>query len=191
MDLDDLLLALRNGEPSARKQFGLAVRLELHRFFSKCFGRTDVDDLVHDAFEVIWKKLPTFESQGPGYFTRWLYVIAANMARRRSCAPLREIARQHNLQRQAVVSPVKTPGTHLLKREQRELLERCKQELPDHEQAVIDHTLAGGDDRAFANEEGIKPASVRTRRHRATLHVQELIDANRKTPDSQRSPSAG
>jgi RNA polymerase sigma factor (sigma-70 family) len=189
MDLDELLAALRRGEPGAREQFGLAVREELYRFFSNCFGPTDADELTHEAFVVMWEKLDRFESRGHGYFVRWLNVIAANKACARRQAPVREAARQDKLrEHQAMAEPMISPGSCVFEREQHEILERCKDELPDDERKVIEHTLAGGDDRALAEEDGIKTGSIRTRRHRAKVHVQQLIEANRKTPDSERSP---
>lgn len=189
MDLDEALRALRAGEPKAREQFGRALWSEVHRFFSKCFGSVDAHELTQATCLVVWEKLDRFESRGPGSFARWVITIAANKARARRLAPIREAARQGKLlEHQAIASPINSPTTWLLRREQLEQFERCKEELPDHERKVIDHTLAGGDDRELAEEEGIKTGSVRVRRHRATRHMQKLVEAQRKTPESERSP---
>lgn len=189
MDLDELLLALRRGEPRASERFGLAVRDELYRFFSNCFGPVDADELTQDAFIVVWEKLDQFEPHAPGHVVRWLFTIAANKARARREAPIRQIARHDKVrEHQAIDSPMTGPETRVRQREQQEIFERCKDQLDDDEQRILDHTFAGGNDRQLARAEDIKTASVRSRRHRAKRTMRELVEAERKTPDAQRSP---
>lgn len=189
MDLDQLLLALRSGEPGARDQFGRAVQAELRRFFSNCFGAADTDELTQATFLIVWEKLDTFESRGPGYVERWLYAIAGNRALVRQQAPSREHARHDKLrEHQAFASPMTSAGTRILRDEQRALFDQCLDELPTDDREIIEHTLAEGDDRELAEAAGIKSASLRSRRHRAKQRMQRLVDAKRKTPDRDRSP---
>lgn len=189
MNLDELLLALRSGEPGAREQFGRAVQAELQRFFSNCFGPADTAELTQQTFLVAWEKLETFESLGSGSFERWLYAIAGNKARAHQQAPSRQYARHDKLrEHQALASPQTSAGTRILRDQQRELFERCLAELPTDDREIIEHTLAEGDDRELAEAEGIKSASVRSRRHRANRKMRRLVDAKRKTPDTDRSP---
>jgi RNA polymerase sigma factor (sigma-70 family) len=188
VDLDDLLASLRADEPGARDAFGFAVYEELKRFFSQRFSHEDTKELTQATFDVVWQKLDSFEPQGRGSFGRWLRTIAANKALVLRQTPLRERARHSKLsEHQRVASPMLTPSTVVLRHEQRELVERHKANLPDHERRALDHELADGDDRALAEEEGIAVKSAASRRYRAKQHLQESIEAARKTPDSQAS----
>jgi RNA polymerase sigma factor (sigma-70 family) len=191
MDLDEALRALRAEEPKAREQFGRALRTELQRFFSNCFGPIDAHELTQATCVVVLEKLDRFESRGPGSFERWVYKIAANKARVRRQSPTREAARQGKLlAHQAMVSPLNSPTTWMLRRERLELLEHCKPNLPDHERRALEHALAGGDERSLAEQEGIAEATARSRKHRAKVHIVELLAVSRKTPDSERTPTA-
>jgi RNA polymerase sigma factor (sigma-70 family) len=188
MDLDELLAALRAGEPGARDAFGMAVFDELQQFFSQRFSGEDTNELTQATFDVVWQKLDRFEPRGPGSFGRWLRTIAANKARARRQAPLREHVRHSKLsEHQSLGTPLITPSTMVLRKEQRELVEQHKRELPEHERQALEHELADGDDRELADAEGIAVKSAASRRYRAKRRLQKSIEAARKTPDSQAS----
>ena len=188
MDLDELLAALRAGQPDALDAFGIAVFEELKRFFSQKFGDEDTKELTQATFDVVWQKLDDFEPRGPGSFGRWLRTIAGNKALVLRQAPLREHGRQSKLsEHQRLVTPMLTPSTVVLRHEQRELVEQHKSKLPEHERRALEHELADGDDRALADAEGIAVKSAASRRYRAKQHLQESIAAARKTPDSRAS----
>jgi len=189
MDLDELLASLRAGEPGARDAFGVAVFEELKRFFSQRFSDEDTNELTQVTFDVVWQKLDSFEPRGEGSFGRWLWKIAANKALAHRQVPVREQVRQSKLsEHQRVATPMLTPSTVTLRREQRELVERHKAKLPDHERRALEHELADGDDRELAETESIAVKSAASRRYRAKQHLQEAIEAERKTPSSPTPP---
>jgi DNA-directed RNA polymerase specialized sigma24 family protein len=74
MTLDELVAATLAKDPKAKEELALRLYVALRASFR---GQgADLDDLIQNTLEVVFRKLHRFEPQGPNAFERWVYGIA-------------------------------------------------------------------------------------------------------------------
>lgn len=130
---------------------------------------TDVEDLVHDVFLVVRRRLPEF--RGDAKLTTWLYRITERVALqgRRKDRFRRWFARNRQLEIEASLAPARlTPVDDLERRQSREACYRILDRIPDKYRTVLilfelEH-LSGEEIAALT---GSKLATVWVHLHRA------------------------
>lgn len=175
---------------------------QIYRLALKLCGHPeDAEDLVQDVFLQAFRKWHQF--QGDARPTTWLYAIAARACGRRRRKKSGEPETFESLSGDArssgarPASPLDGPVLDLgagpldeqLRREAREAVERALVELPFHFRIalvlkdVVELPIAD-----IAVALGLKPATVKTRVHRARLLVREHVLRESELPRRQVPP---
>jgi RNA polymerase sigma-70 factor (family 1) len=175
----ELVQKAQDGDRSAFNQLVLKYRNRVMGIATRMVGdRTEAEDLAQDVFVRVFHGLEDF--QGEALFSTWLYRIVAN-----SCLNQRKKrsfrTRIHeSLEATELVLPdlSSNPHTLLERKELRVYVEKAIQALP-HEQRMV---LVLRDVEGLSYEEiadclELELGTVRSRLHRARLHVQERLKA--------------
>lgn len=180
MDLDDLVLAVLHGEPRAWNELGRRLTVELGPYFRKRFGDADANDLVQITLMIVARKLPEFEVRPGRPFLHWVRSIARIEAQ--------EAYRQQRQQERLAKglgehrrSPSTNLGSRLDRARRLALVAEALEQLDSRYRRVIDNDLDEGDPGEFAEDERIKPGTVRTRRNRAHQQLRRLV-TRKSTP---------
>jgi RNA polymerase sigma factor (sigma-70 family) len=183
VELDQLIRRAQAGDAKAFEQLGRWMSAELLRFFRVAFQEADATDLAQETSIVVLSKLEAFEPRDSDSFRRYLLKVASFQAKSKRRASTRAYDRQ--AKRPACDdAPGLSPHSVLLGQERRDLLDRWIPELPDIFRRALEHELAGGDDQALAEREGISLITARTRRVRAHARLKDLIERARVTVPS-------
>jgi RNA polymerase sigma factor (sigma-70 family) len=179
MDLESMLRAARDGHPDAWDTLTPPLSVELRRYFSRWFEPEDAKDLTQITMLAILEALPNFEPKKSLH--GWVFGIARNQAYdalhdqyrlRALCGAVEMLP----------VAPEPSLSSELARVELRGIAVEEVEQLPEHLRAVIENDLDSGDAQAFAEQQGIARATVRTRRHRAHDELRERIDDRCQTP---------
>ena len=144
--------------------------------------RVDVDDLVHEIFLVVQRRLPEF--RGEAKVTTWLYRITARVVsgrRRRERARLWMRRAWRGDVEQSTVPNHVTPVEELERQQARESVYRALDRLSEkYRSLLILFELEGLSGEEIAGLTGIKPATVWVRLHRARALFLEALDADER-----------
>jgi RNA polymerase sigma-70 factor (ECF subfamily) len=129
----------------------------------------DVDDLVHEIFLVVQRRLPEF--RGEAKVTTWLYRITERVAQenRRKDRFRRWFSRARNLEIQRTMAPSHlTPVDEVERRQSGEAVYRILDRLPGkYRNVLILYELEELSGEEIATLTGLKPATVWVHLHRA------------------------
>jgi RNA polymerase sigma factor (sigma-70 family) len=178
MEIDDLVLAVQGGDSRAWTRLASLLAADLRPFFRRCCGGSgdDASDLIQSTLMVVHRKLPQFEVRAGEPFRSWVRTIARIEAQ----AALRQRGRRNRLEAAARIAADKgmpsSPnlGSRLDWARHYVVVEQALGKLGSRYRLVIEHDLAEGNDSTFAQRQGIKRGSVRTRRRRAYQMLRRL-----------------
>jgi len=162
-------------ETDGRKMYGLALKL--------CRNQAEAEDLVQDTFLQAYRKWDQFEGRSEP--TSWLYTIASRLCQRRQRPRSGEPRRMESLTDLLPVGesmipeiPASTdsPLDEQLRKEAQEQVERALAALPVHHRLpLVLKDIAELSVSEVAEVLGIKPATVKTRVHRARLALRRAL----------------
>lgn len=162
-------------ESDGRKMYGLALKL--------CRNQSDAEDLVQETFFQAYRKWDQFEGRSEP--TTWLYTIASRLCQRRQRPRAGEPRRLESLTELLPVGESSIPDIPAagdspldehLKKEARDQVERALAELPVHLRLpLVLKDIAELSVHQVADVLGIKPATVKTRVHRARLALRRAM----------------
>ena len=182
------MTAARTHAPSATEGVSERVDLDaLYREHARTVARwvahlggprVDVDDLVHEIFLVVQRRLPEF--RGDAKVTTWLYRITARVVsgrRRRERARTWMRRAWRGDVEQATMSNHVTPIEELERQQAREAAYRALDRLGEkYRSLLILFELEGLSGEEIAGLTGIKPATVWVRLHRARALFLAALD---------------
>ena len=150
------------------------------RWVAKLVGpNADVEDLVHEVFLVVRRRLPEF--RGNAKVTTWLYRITERVARqkRRRDRLHRWFSRERQLEIEHATSPTRlTPVEVLERRQSTEVCYRILDRMPEKYRTVlILFELEEMSGEEIASLTGVKPSTVWVHLHRARARF--LADVRR------------
>jgi RNA polymerase sigma-70 factor (ECF subfamily) len=163
-------------EEHGSRLFNLGLRL--------CGSREAAEDLVQETFLRAFRKWDQFEHRSSP--VTWLYTIASRLCRRLHRKRAGEPERIGSLQEllpfgdaKLAVMPSETGDglTEQIRREGREKVEEAIASLPlTFRQPLVLKEIAGLSVRQTAEILGLKPATVKTRLHRARLRLRQMLE---------------
>ena len=178
--------ALTGGEPATVaipvlvEEYGGRLYQIARRF---CGTPEEAEDLVQETFLQAFRHWDSFE--GRARPTTWLYTIAARLCqrfhRKRSGEPDHLLSWDESQPFHApalgVVPPEGDPVAEQVRREARERLEAAIPDLPeDFRMPFILREVAGLSVEEIARVMELKPATVKTRLHRARLRLRDAVE---------------
>ena len=175
MDLEELLLAVRHGEPRAWDELGVALNRELRRYFAKRFDSGIAQDLVQRTVLKVTEKIHDYPTGDAAKFRSWVFTIAfyeVQNARRRLG---RERVRSAELVE--FRSNGTSPSSYVRRRQEREIARRNLSRVDSRFRRALVHLARGGDAKSLAEREDIEVATVRTRGVRGREQLRELVQA--------------
>ena len=162
-------------ESDGRKMYGLALKL--------CRNPAEAEDLVQDTFLQAYRKWDQFEGRSEP--TSWLYTIASRLCQRRQRPRSGEPQKMESLHDllpigESMIPEIPaaeaSPLDDHLRREAREQVERALAALPVHLRLpLVLKDIAELSVSEVAQVLGIKPATVKTRVHRARLALRRAL----------------
>ena len=162
-------------ESDGQKMYGLALKL--------CRNQSEAEDLVQDTFLQAFRKWDQFEGRSEP--TTWLYTIASRLCQRRQRSRSGEPRRLESLTDllpigessiPEIPTAADSPLDEHLKKEARDQVERALAELPVHLRLpLVLKDIAELSLSQVAQVLGIKPATVKTRVHRARLALRRAL----------------
>lgn len=185
-----LVAALRAGDNGAyeellrryeRQIFGLAVRMTRNE--------ADAEEVLQNVFLQVFRKIDTFS--GDSALSTWIYSVTSNAAlmllrkRRRT----REVPESNDESGESLTH-AREPETHWsrmpqLQLESADLIDRIEaalSELPAEQyQAFYLRDVEGKSAPEAAGELGVSVAALKSRLHRARLHLRETLDPKEET----------
>jgi RNA polymerase sigma-70 factor (ECF subfamily) len=179
----ELVKLAQGGENRA---FDELARRYQDKVFRLCFKilrhEEDAAEAVQDAFLSAYKGLPKFKSEST--FSTWLYRIATNAAlmkyRRRRDGHVSYEQSQSGLEDaepMAIADWSKQPLDDLLDTETREILSHEVERLPDNERVVfVLRDIMEESNERVATELGVTVAAVKSRLHRARVHLRDRVN---------------
>jgi RNA polymerase sigma factor (sigma-70 family) len=185
MTLDELLLALRDGEPRAEQRLFRRLHLLLLPFFKTRVEASQAEDLTQETLAIIANELRTkpFEPAGPSSFRSFAFVVA----KRRLQTNLRAKQRKKRQSPPSlpgwwdVPEPSSSPDDATMFLQQTALLRTAMAAIKTRYRRALESRLRDEDPRVFADAEGIEVETVRSRIHRALVLVSAQIEARRRT----------
>ncbi|MCA8943733.1 MAG: RNA polymerase sigma factor [Planctomycetes bacterium] len=155
--------------------FGLSRRI--------CGNPEEAEDLVQEVFVQAWRKWEQFDGRSDPIV--WLFTIARRacqrMHRKRSGEPARIASLDELLpfgQPSIAVVSQETPIDAQVRREQREAVEAAITKLPDdYRMPLVLRDIIGFSVAEAATILGLKPATVKTRVHRARLQLRAALES--------------
>lgn len=173
----------RDGDTRA---FDELVRRYQDRVFRLCFKilrhEDDALEASQDAFLSAYRGLARFKAEST--FSTWLYRVATNAAlmkyrKRRDGHVSYEQSQSaiEDLEPMAIADWSAQPLDQLLDTETREILSREMERLPDNEREVfVLRDIMEQSNEQVAKELGITIAAVKSRLHRARVHLRDRVN---------------
>ena len=162
-------------ESDGQKMYGLALKL--------CRNQAEAEDLVQDTFLQAYRKWDQFEGRSEP--TTWLYTIASRLCQRRQRPRSGQPRRLESLTDllpvgESSIPEIPTdedsPLDEQLKKEAQEQVEKALAQLPVHLRLpLVLKDIAELSVTQVAEVLGIKPATVKTRVHRARLALRRAM----------------
>lgn len=144
-----------------------------------CKNRSDAEDLVQDVFLQAFRKWHTFKGDAdPG---TWLYTIAIRAGRARFRKRIRRESRLRPTGElmpwtESTIAAVDQPPVNAARAESTEAVHRAIAELPDQFRVpIIMKEMLELPIEDVAHALNIKPETVKTRLHRARLHLRKVM----------------
>lgn len=135
-DSDESLMArIQRGDHQA---FAILVRRHTQKFYAGAYrvvgDRYEAEDIVQDAFLKLWDKPQAWDAARGAKFTTWFYRVVTNLSidRKRRKRP---VANSDVLEMMADAAP--RADAALGDAQEREILERAIQALPDRQKAAL------------------------------------------------------
>lgn len=185
MSLDDLFHAMQAGEPRAEQRLFRRIRVELLPFFKRRVNPSDVEDITQDSLAVIVRVLQAkpFVPKHRSSFRSFTFVVAhihlwvhrTKTQRRHRALP------SVDSWWLALNSGADSPDELTLSQQQAELLQVAMAALKTNYRRALESRLRDQDPQEFADAEGIKLGTVRSRICRALVFLSAEIQARRKT----------
>ncbi|HEX5102641.1 MAG TPA: sigma-70 family RNA polymerase sigma factor [Pirellulaceae bacterium] len=170
--------AARRGDPTA---FGQLVRKYQDRLVTAllyvCGSHDEAEDVAQEAFVHAYVKLASFE--GASAFYTWLYRIAINAAisRRRRRREEESVEEQRDRLGREPQDGGEGAEERLLREERAVLVRRALGRLSDEHRAILVlREVDGCDYEQIAAILDVPVGTVRSRLHRARLHLKEQLD---------------
>lgn len=173
------------GKERARERLAKAIDDRLHRYFAARVDEQWAGDLVQEANETVWRKLPSFAAQHEQAFSRWVVSIARMLVMRVRQRGLPRSAQVVEFDSLDFVNPGTGPSTALRRRERARVLESELRHLATPQRRALVDQLEGGDVRSFAAREGLALTTVRTHRRRGRQRVQARVVRRVQTPETR------
>jgi RNA polymerase sigma-70 factor (ECF subfamily) len=180
-----LLARLRAGEPAAYAELVAALTGRLTAVARRYLSEAEAQDAVQDAFISAFKSIGRF--QGQASLATWLHRITVNAclmrlrsARRRPERAIDDLLPQfqpdgHAREVPGSWTPPERSGIEA--EEQRRMVRRCIEELPEAYRVVLLlRDIEGLSTEAAAAALGTTPNAVKIRLHRARQALRELLD---------------
>ncbi len=179
----ELVQIAQGGEPRA---FDELVRRYQDKVFRLCFKilrhEEDAAEALQDAFLSAFRGLKNFKAEST--FSTWLYRIATNAAlmkyRRRRDGHVSYEQSQgaiEDAEPMAIADWSTQPLDDLLDAETREILSQEVQRLPDNEREVfVLRDIMEQSNEQVARELGLTVAAVKSRLHRARVHLRDRVN---------------
>lgn len=173
----------QGGDTRAFDELVLRYRDRVFRLCSRILRHDDdAAEAVQDAFLSAFRGLPRFKSEST--FSTWLYRIATNaslmkLRRRREGHVSLEQSQQPEGEGEPLAIPdwSTQPLDEVLDSELREVLGREIESLPANEREVfVLRDVMGESNSDVANELGLSVAAVKSRLHRARLHLRDRLN---------------
>lgn len=173
----------QGGDTRAFDELVLRYRDRVFRLCSRILRHDDdAAEAVQDAFLSAFRGLPRFKSEST--FSTWLYRIATNaslmkLRRRREGHISLEQSQQPEGEGEPLAIPdwSTQPLDEVLDSELREVLGREIESLPANEREVfVLRDVMGESNSDVANELGLSVAAVKSRLHRARLHLRDRLN---------------
>lgn len=179
----DLVRLAQGGTTAA---FDELVRRYQDRVFRLCFkilrNEDDASEAMQDAFFQAYRGIGKFKAEST--FSTWLYRVATNAAlmkyrRRRDGHVSFEQSQSANPEAEpmAIADWTKQPLEELLDTETREILSQEVEKLPDNERTVfVLRDIMEQTNDQVAVELGLSVAAVKSRLHRARVHLRDRMN---------------
>lgn len=173
----------QGGDTRAFDELVLRYRDRVFRLCSRILRHDDdAAEAVQDAFLSAFRGLPRFKSEST--FSTWLYRIATNaslmkLRRRREGHVSLEQSQQPEGEGEPLAIPdwSTQPLDEVLDSELREVLGREIESLPANEREVfVLRDVMGESNGDVASELGLTVAAVKSRLHRARLHLRDRLN---------------
>lgn len=188
---------VRLAQGGGTEAFGELVRRYQDRVFRLCIKilrhEEDAAEAMQDAFFMAYRGIGRFKAEST--FSTWLYRVATNAAlmkyrRRRDGHVSFEQSQSANpdAEPMAIADWTSLPLEDVLNRETREILAREVEALPDNERTVFvlrDIMEQSNDD--VARELGLTVSAVKSRLHRARIHLRDRMARHFKDRAPRRS----
>jgi len=179
----DLVRLAQGGTTAA---FDELVRRYQDRVFRLCFkilrNEDDASEAMQDAFFQAYRGIGRFKSEST--FSTWLYRVATNAAlmkyrRRRDGHVSFEQSQSANPDAEPMAIPdwTQQPLEDLLDSETRDILSQEVEKLPDNERTVfVLRDIMEQSNDQVATELGLTVAAVKSRLHRARVHLRDRMN---------------
>jgi RNA polymerase sigma-70 factor (ECF subfamily) len=181
-----LLSAAASGDASAFTTFMRAHQAAVHRHLVAFVGHDDVDDALQETFIAAWRGAGSFH--GDGSARGWLFTIARNVVRhqvRRRVDEPAQLESLDDLAEQAGWGSIPDERARPEAAIARELLTVAFARLPEEERVVLTlrelDGLSGDETAALLN---LSLAAMKSRLHRARLHLAAVLRALETTADA-------
>ncbi|PRQ06539.1 RNA polymerase sigma factor [Enhygromyxa salina] len=181
--LDELLRAVMDGEPGAEQILFRQIRVELVRFFSRRAEASDVEDLTQETMTFIVAKLhkQPFDLTRPTSFRSYVFAIAMFKLKGGRRAKRRRDREPPPLPAGWWDVPESRPDEAAMRLQQTALLRTALTAIKTVYRRALESRLRGEDPQLFADAEGIKIETVRSRVSRAWALIRAEIQARRRT----------
>lgn len=163
-----------------RVRLSVFIRRTAHRVLG---GDCDEEDLLQTVLAHAWRKLPSFEPQGPGSFYRWLVALArGSISDRVKYMQAKDRSRMSHLESkldaggkayQPIDPATSIPG-RLVRKEECEMVEKALASLDvKHREVVEKHLLEAMSLKEIAKDLGISKNAVFERLHRGMDRIRD------------------
>ncbi|NVB36229.1 sigma-70 family RNA polymerase sigma factor [Pseudenhygromyxa sp. WMMC2535] len=145
------------------------------------------EDLTHDAFEALWRKIGSFEARQEDSFLRWVRVFAKNQRVWSRPSKARRSWEQLDVE---LVARDESPSQAFERREQVRRLESAVAELGSIFVRALRHRLSGGRPEALAADESIHLSAARWRMGEVVRRLRKVLGEAQSLPRVSGSSSA-
>lgn len=178
-DEQRLLTRAKAGEERAFEEFVRSHADRLYAVVVRLLGdRHEAEEVTQEAFLRAWRGIGSFE--GNSRFFTWLYRIAVNEAKRRSARNATTF-KAGRLEEQPASEPAdlsQAPEPTATQRELQGVLEEAIDSLgADYRAPLILRDVEGLSTAEAAEAMGLGEAALKSRLHRARLHVRKAVDS--------------
>jgi RNA polymerase sigma-70 factor (ECF subfamily) len=194
---DELLAAARTGDRDAVEALVVRHQPQVYRFALKtCADPESAKDVLQETLFALVRSVESF--RGEAALSTWLYTVARNgclrRRRRSKFAPVREesLDTLGAGQRDALVSPMRSPDQQLADQEQRDSLDAALDTLdPGQREVLVLRDIEGLTAAEVGTVLGLSVDAVKSRLHRARVALRrQLAPVPSPTPpDADAAPS--